>query len=485
LTITANERILRSGTTMIPLTLHPDRLFSPEPRQRDLARAIYATVKDLPIVSPHGHTDPQWYADNEPFSDASALFITPDHYVFRMLYSQGIALEDLAIPRRDGGPVESDARRIWRTFAANYHLFRGTPTRIWLDHAFHQVFGIRERLSPESADRLFDSINASLAKPEFRPRALFERFNIEVIATTESPLDPLAHHAKIRASGWKGRVITAYRPDPVVDPEFEGFAANVARLGELAGEDTGCWNGYLAAHRTRRAFFKTMGATSTDHGHPTAQTSDLAEGDCERLFRKALDGATTPAEAETFRGQMLTEMARMSIEDGLVMQIHPGSLRNHNPLVFERFGRDKGADIPTRTDYVRALKPLLDRFGNERKLTLILFTLDETAYARELAPLAGHYPVLRLGPSWWFHDSPEGMLRFREQTTETAGFYNTVGFNDDTRAFLSIPARHDVARRIDCRYLAQLVAEHRIDEDEAFELAPELAYGLAKRAYKL
>jgi glucuronate isomerase len=485
LTITANERILILGKPMIPLTLHPDRLFSPEPRQRELARAIYARVKDLPIVSPHGHTDPQWFADNEPFSDASALFITPDHYVFRMLYSQGIALEDLAIPRRDGGPVESDARRIWRTFAANYHLFRGTPTRIWLDHAFHQVFGICERLSPESADRLFDSINASLAKPEFRPRALFERFNIEVIATTESPLDPLAHHAKIRASGWKGRVVTAYRPDSVVDPEFEGFAANVARLGELAGEDTGRWSGYLSAHRKRRAFFKTMGATSTDHGHPTAQTSDLLAADCERLFRKALDGTTTPGEAEVFRGQMLTEMAGMSIDDGLVMQIHPGSLRNHNPFVFSRFGRDKGADIPTRTDYVRALKPLLDRFGNDRKLTLILFTLDETSYARELAPLAGHYPVLRLGPSWWFHDSPEGMLRFREQTTETAGFYNTVGFNDDTRAFLSIPARHDVARRIDCRYLAQLVAEHRIDEDEAFDLAPELAYGLAKRAYKL
>jgi glucuronate isomerase len=470
---------------MIPLVLHADRLFSSEPRQRDLARAIYATVKDLPIISPHGHTDPQWYADNAPFSNASALFITPDHYVFRMLYSQGIALEDLAIPRRDSGPVEADARRIWKTFAANYHLFRGTPTRIWLDHAFHEVFGIRERLSPESADRLFDRINASLQQPEFRPRALFERFNIEVIATTESPLDPLAHHAKIRASGWKGRVLTAYRPDPVVDPEFEGFVANVAALGELTGEDTGHWRGYLAAHRKRRAFFKTMGATSTDHGHPTAQTADLPAADCDRLYRKALEGGMTPAEAETFRGQVLTEMAAMSLDDGLVMQLHPGSWRNHNPQVHARFGRDKGADIPIRTDYVRALKPLLDRFGNERSLTLILFTLDETVYARELAPLAGHYPILRLGPSWWFHDSPEGMLRFREQTTETAGFYNTVGFNDDTRAFLSIPARHDVARRIDCRFLARLVAEHRMDEDEAFELAPELAYALAKRAYKL
>jgi glucuronate isomerase len=467
------------------LELHPDRLFASDPTQKELARALYATVKDLPIVSPHGHTDPQWFADNEPFSNAAALFITPDHYVFRMLYSQGLKLEDLAIPRRDGGPVEADARRIWRSFAANYHLFRGTPTRIWLDHAFYEVFGIRERLMAESADRIFDAINSNLAKAEFRPRALFERFNIEVIATTESPLDTLAQHAKIHASGWKGRVVTAYRPDPVVDPEFEGFAANVARLGEMTGQDTETWRGYLAAHRDRRAFFKTMGATSTDHGHPTAQTSDLDSGECEALFAKALRGNVSPAEAEAFRGQMLTEMAKMSLEDGLVMQIHPGSLRNHNPHVLARFGRDKGADIPTRTDYVRALRPLLDRFGNERNLTIILFTLDETTYARELAPLAGHYPILKLGPPWWFHDSPEGMQRFREQATETAGFYNTVGFNDDTRAFLSIPARHDVARRIDCRFLARLVAEHRLEEDEAFELAPELAYRLAKSAYKL
>jgi len=470
---------------MIPLSLHPDRLFSSDPMQRDLSRALYATVEDLPIVSPHGHTDPQWYADNEPFTNASALLITPDHYVFRMLYSQGVKLEDLAIPRRDGGAVEKDARKIWRTFAANYRLFRGTPTRIWLDHAFHEVFGVRERLTPESADRIFDRINDCLAKPEFRPRALFERFNIEVIATTESPLDPLAHHAKLRGSGWKGRVVTAYRPDPTVDPDFEGFAANVDKLGQLAGEDSQTWRGYLAAHRNRRAFFKTMGATSTDHGHPTAQTSDLGDAECEALLAKALKGKATAVEAEAFRGQMLTEMAKMCLEDGLVMQIHPGSFRNHNPQVHQRFGRDKGADIPTRTDYVHALKPLLDRFGNERDLTVILFTLDETAYSRELAPLAGHYPILRLGPPWWFYDSPEGMQRFREQTTETAGFYNTVGFNDDTRAFLSIPARHDVARRMDCRFLAQLVAEHKIEEDEAFELAPELAYGLAKRAYKL
>jgi glucuronate isomerase len=470
---------------MIPLQLDPDRLFASDPTQRALARALYATVHHLPIVSPHGHTDPRWYADNEAFSDASALFITPDHYVFRMLYSQGVRLEELGIARRDGAPVERDARKIWHTFAARYHLFRGTPTRIWLDHAFHEVFGIRERLGTESADRIFDQINAALARPECRPRALFERFNIEVIATTESPLDPLTHHAKIRASGWTGRVVTAYRPDPVVDPEFDGFAARVATLGEITGEDTTTWRGYLAAHRRRRAFFKTMGATSTDHGHPTALTCDLSATQCATLYAKALKGEASAAEAESFRGQMLTEMAQMSLEDGLVMQLHPGSWRNHNPQILERFGRDQGADIPTRTDYVRALKPLLDRFGNEHNLTLILFTLDETSYARELAPLAGHYPILKLGPPWWFHDSPEGMLRFREQATETAGFYNTVGFNDDTRAFLSIPARHDVARRIDCRFLARLVSEHRLEEDEAFELAPQLAYKLAKQAYRL
>ena len=469
----------------IPLKLNPDRLFPADPATRALARQLYATVKDLPIVSPHGHTDPQWFADDAPFANASSLLITPDHYVFRMLYSQGVSLAELGIPHRDRSVGEQDPRKIWRTFAAHYHLFRGTPTKIWLDHAFATVFGIDERLTSDSADRTFDRINECLVQPAFRPRALFERFNIEVLATTESPLDPLVHHAKIRGSGWKGRVITAYRPDPVVDPEFDGFRDNVGRLAAITGENMATWHGYLAAHRNRRAYFKTLGATSTDHGHPTARTCDLGEAECQRLLDRALSGTATADEAEAFRGQMLTEMARMSLDDGLVMQIHPGSFRNHNPAILRDYGRDMGADIPTPTDYVRALKPLLDRFGNERNLTLILFTLDETVDSRELAPLAGHYPILRLGPPWWFFDSPEGMLRFRELTTETAGFYNTVGFNDDTRAFLSIPARHDVARRIDCRFLATLAVEHKIDEDEAFELAPQLAYSLAKQAYGL
>jgi glucuronate isomerase len=402
-----------------------------------------------------------------------------------MLYSQGISLESLGVQRLEGGLVERDGRKIWRLLAENWHLFRGTPSRIWLTTSLSQVFGVTERLTKESADRTYDRIAECLAKPEFRPRALFERFNIEVLATTESPIDPLVHHRKLRESGWKGRVITAYRPDPVVDPEYNGFAANVAKLGELTGENTATWQGYLRALANRRRYFASFGATSTDHGHPSAATFDLPVAQCEALFRKALAGDASPADAEQFRGQMLTEMARMSVEDGLVMQIHPGSFRNHNPFLFRHFGPDKGADIPTATEYVRGLKPLLDRFGNEARFSLIVFTLDESTYSRELAPLAGHYPALRVGPAWWFFDSPEGMRLYRERTTETAGFYNTVGFNDDTRAFPSIPARHDVARRVDCAFLARWVADHRLDEDEAAEVAVDLAYNLAKKAYKL
>lgn len=468
-----------------PLVLHEDRLFPPDPAVRRIARRLYAEVKALPIVSPHGHTDPRWFADNEPFADPAALLIVPDHYVFRMLASQGVALEDLGVPRRDGGPVEGDPRVIWRRFAERYHLFRGTPTRFWLDHVFATVFGLDRRLAASTADLYYDRIDAALSRPEFRPRALYERFGIEVLATTEPPTDPLEHHRRLRASGWTGRVITAFRPDPVVDPEHEGFREGVETLGEMTGEDTGRYEGYLRALASRREAFKAMGATSTDHGHTTATTFDLPRPEAARLFDRALAGRCTAEEAERFRGQMLTEMARMSVDDGLVMQIHPGSFRNHNPAAFTRFGRDKGFDIPQPTDYVRALKPLLDRFGTDPRLTLVLFTLDESAYSRELAPLAGVYACLRLGPAWWFYDSPEGMRRYRELTTETAGFANTVGFNDDTRAFLSIPARHDVARRVDCGYLAGLVAEHRLDEDEAQEVARDLAYDLAKRSYKL
>ena len=467
-----------------PLRLDEDRLLPSDPVQRPIARALYRSVADLPIVSPHGHTDPRWFATDEPWRNATELLLAPDHYLFRMLYSQGVPLEGMGVPSRAGAPA-TDPREAWRTFAGHYHLFRGTPSRLWLDHAFATVLGMDVRLEAGTADLYFDHIGEQLATPAFRPRALFDRFGIEVLATTEGAEADLSAHHAIGASGWAGRIITTYRPDSVIDVEHEGFAAAMTRFAELTGEDVWSWRGYLAAHRRRRADFRAAGATATDHGHPSARTANLSAAEAEALFARVIGDGWIAADADLFRAQMLTEMARMSVEDGMVMQLHPGSFRNHNAALFASHGRDKGADLPVRVDYVTALKPLLDVVGDEAGFTFILFTLDESTYARELAPLAGHYPCLRLGPAWWFHDSPEGMRRYREMTTETAGFYNTVGFNDDTRAFLSIPARHDVARRVDCAFLARLVAEHRLEDWEAADLAQELAVGLARRAYRL
>jgi glucuronate isomerase len=414
-----------------------------------------------------------------------SLLLWPDHYLLRMLMSQGVALEQLGLSPSGGQHAVADRRAIWRLFSQHYRLFRATPSRLWLDHVFATVFGLEVALAAETADHYFDAINAALATQEFRPRALFDRFGIEVLATTEGALDPLDHHRAIAASGWNGRVITTFRPDDVTDPDRADFTANVRRLGELTGEDSTDWRGYLAALKQRRAFFRKHGATATDHGHPTALTADLSPRRAQELFGRIVATKQRRGDAELFRAQMLTEMAQMSCDDGLVMQLHAGAWRNHNQDLFNRFGRDKGGDFPTQTNFTAALKPLLDRFGASRELTLILFTLDESTYSRELAPLAGHYPCLRLGPAWWFHDAPEAMLRFRRQTTETAGFYNSVGFNDDTRAFFSIPARHNLARRIDCAYLAELVATSRLDEDEAAEVAVDLAYRLPKAAYRL
>ena len=473
------------GLNMSVLHLNRDRFFPGEPGTRAIARRLFEAVERLPIISPHGHCDPAWFATDAQFADPATLMIARDHYVFRMLHSRGVPLTALGIGARDDGATAPAPRDAWRLFAQNYHLFRGTPTRLWHDHVYAEVFGLDVRLGPGTADLYFDVISEALASPALRPRALFERFGIEVLATTESPLDALEHHRAIAASGWGGRVITTYRPDPVVDPDREDFVANLQRFSEVTGQDALDWKGYLSAHRRRRLDFIAAGATATDHGHPSAATANLSPADAEALFARVRAGRPAAAEAELFRAQMLTEMARMSLDDGLVMQLHPGSLRNHDRRLFATHGRDMGADIPTATDYVHALRPLLERFGDAPGLTLIVFTLDESAYSRELAPLAGHYPALRLGPAWWFHDSPEGMRRFRERTTETAGFYNTVGFNDDTRAFPSIQARHDLARRIDCGFLARLVAEARLAEDEAAEVAHDLAYRLPKEAYRL
>jgi glucuronate isomerase len=464
---------------------HPDRLFPADPAQRTLARELYALVRDLPLICPHGHVDPALFASDDRFPNPAELLVVGDHYVLRMLYSQGISLEDLGVPGVAADPVETDPRAIWRRLAQHWHVFRATPTRLWLEHELHDVFGVTTRLTADTADAVYDQIEDRLATDEFRPRALFDRFNIEWLATTESPLSSLEHHRAIARSDWPGRIITTFRPDDVVDVERDGWVDAVARLSEVTGCDTSRYKGYLEALETRRRFFARHGATATDHGHPTAATLDLDAATAGRLFDAAMRGTIGPADAERFRAHMLTEFARMSCEDGMIMQLHPGVFRDHNRSAWQRFGRDIGGDIPRRTDYVEQLHPLLNRFGNDPRFTFIVFTLDESTYSRELAPLAGYYPAMRLGPPWWFHDSPEGMRRFREQTSETAGFYNTVGFNDDTRAFPSIAARHDVARRVDCAFLARLVAEHRLALDEAADTAVDLAYHLPKRTYRM
>ncbi|WP_375735166.1 glucuronate isomerase [Polymorphospora lycopeni] len=478
---------LRGDRNVSP-TPRSDILFPAEPTQRALARELYALAKDQPIISPHGHVDPLILADDAPFPDPARLIIVPDHYVTRMLLSQGVPPAELGVPTVDGRPVETDGRTIWRRFAAHWHLFRGTPSRLWLERTFAEVFGVETALGPQTADEVYDTIAARLAEPEFRPRALFERFNIEVLATTESPLDDLGRHAKLAADGWGGpggRVITTFRPDNVVDMEFEGWADNVARLGEITGADTGTYRGYLAALRDRRQAFIAAGATSSDHGHPTALTLALSETEATALFERGLRGTADAADAEAFRAHMLLEFARMSIEDGLVMQLHPGSVRNHNRWLYETHGRDVGGDIPQATEYLHALTPLLDAYGNDPRLRVVVYTLDEYTFSRELAPLAGGYAALYLGAPWWFLDSPEVLRRFRESVTETAGFYNTAGFVDDTRAFCSIPVRHDVARRIDAGFLARLVAEERLPLAEAAETIVDLAYRLPKKIFKI
>ncbi|MBA7671035.1 Uronate isomerase [subsurface metagenome] len=468
------------------LILNEDRFFDSDPKIRGVARELYEGIKDLPIISPHGHTDPRWFAENQPFPDPTELIVIPDHYVFRMLYSQGISLESLGIPTLDSSPVEQDRRKIWQLFADNFHLFLGTPTGIWLNHEFFTVFGIAEKLNGKSAQRIYDQIQEKLQSPDYLPRAMFDRFNIEAISTTDAAADSLEHHDTIRKSDWNAKIVPSFRPDGVVNGlHTDNWRQNIKDLSKASGIDIGSYATYIKALEQRREFFKSRNATSTDHAVLEPYTHELASGEVNAIFQRALKGRASGEDAAQFTAHMLMELARMSIEDGLVMQIHPGSYRNHNKTVAKKFGLDKGGDIPVRTEYTFNLHELLNRYGNDPRLTLVIFNLDESANSRELAPLAGHYPAVKLGPPWWFFDSLEGMTRFRQSVIETAGFYNTVGFNDDTRAFASIPARHDLSRRIDSNFLAGLVARHIIDMDEAQSLSRALAYDLAKETYKL
>ena len=460
--------------------------FDPEPTQRNLARRIYQTVADLPIISPHGHVDPTLFVDeNGSFGSPAELLIIPDHYVFRMLYSQGIPLEALGVPRLDGGPVEKDGCKIWQIFADHFHLFRGTPSGAWLSQELRQVFGIQQPLTAANAQEVYDQIEACLASPEFKPRKLFERFNIEIMCTTDPAWDRLEAHQALRASGWRGKIRPTFRPDGVVNLDTRGWQENIEKLSRASGVSVTSYNGFIQALEVQRAHFITLGATATDHAALIPATRLLSHSEAEAIFQRALKNELHPDDAERFTAHMLVEMARMSVEDGLVMQLHPGVLRNHNPAIFDGFGLDKGADIPIATEFTRNLLPLLQRYGNDSRLRIILFTLDETTYTRELAPLAGHYPTVLIGPPWWFHDSPNGMRRYFDQVIETAGLYNTAGFNDDTRAFPSIPARHDVWRRVSANWLAGQLVRGILTEEEAVDVMAELAVGLARKAYRL
>jgi len=464
--------------------LHPHRYFDPDPATRAIAAALYARVADLPLVCPHGHVDPRLLADNQPFPDPAALLVIPDHYITRMLYSQGVGLERLGIPTRDGTPVESDPKRIWQLFAEHFHLFRATPSGAWLRHELEGVFGVTEPLSGATAPAIYDHLEACLRQPEFLPRSLYEGFRIEVLCTTDAAGDPLESHRAMREEGW-GNVRPTFRPDLAVTLSHPGWRAEIDRIGAASGESMSTYRSYIHALEHRRAFFKHMGATATDHAVAVPYTERLDETEAARLYERALAGRVPQHDSDRFGAHMLMEMARMSVDDGLTMQLHPGSFRNHNTQLFERFGPDRGCDIPLATEYTRNLHALLNAYGNAPGFTLVLFTLDETVYSRELAPLAGHYPAVVLGPPWWFHDSIEGMLRFRHAATETAGFYNTAGFNDDTRAFPSIPARHDVARRVDATFLAQLVTRHILDEADAHDVIVDLSATLVKQVYRL
>ena len=469
----------------IPWTLSPDRCFAADPAQRAVARELYARVEGLPLVSPHGHVPPALLVDPDArLGTPAELFIIPDHYVFRMLYSQGIPLEDLGVPTRDGTPVETDHRRIWQRFAEHFYLFRGTPSGLWLATELVELFGVDERLDGDSAQRIYDHLEGQLARPEFAPRALLDRSNIEVLCTTDAATDTLEDHRRLHEDGLR-HIRPTFRPDAVMNIGNPAWPEQIATLGDVSGVDVVDYRSYIRALEQRRAAFKQVGALATDHSALTPYTERLTEGEAKSIFARALRDEASEDDAARFTAHMLMEFARMSVEDGLVMQLHVGSLRDHNAALFARFGPDAGADIPVATEWTRNLRPLFNAYGADPRFRLITFTLDEGTYGRELAPLAGHYPAVLLGPPWWFFDSVGGMRRYLDAVVETAGFYNLAGFNDDTRAFASIPARHDVWRRVSCDWLAGLVVQGLLAEDEAHEMAHECAYGLAKRAYRV
>lgn len=476
-----------SSSTNAAWTLHPDRALPSDPAVREIARELYQSVSNLPIVSMHGHIEAEDIYKNNGFGDPTELFIIPDHYLVRMLVSQGQSPETLGVTALDpksGITTNTDHRAIWRNFCENWKLYRGTPTRYWLEHELVEIFGIIQRPNATNADAIYDELLRKLNTDEYKIRALFDRFNIEVLATTDPAWSRLEFHQKLAKEGWGDRVLPTFRPDPLLHLRQPNWRTDIDLLSSASGITVSDYASFLEALRAQRQFFLDCGARATDHGHLLADTTPLDQDVASALFALALRGEDiTATQEQAFSGHMLFQMAAMSADDGLVMQLHPGSLRNHDSNTLATFGADKGYDIPIAVEYTRSLRPVMEAFGHHRGFRMIAFTLDETVYSRELAPLAGVYPALKLGAPWWFLDSPDGMKRFRDAATETAGFYNTSGFVDDTRAFASIPARHDLSRRIDSGYLARLVTEHRLELDEAYETIMDLTYNLPLAAY--
>ena len=468
--------------------LPEDRYFDTDPQQKKAAIRIYETIKDLPIVSPHGHVDPQLFTTNsQGFGTPTDLLIIPDHYVFRQFYSQGLKMEDFGIPYADhsANGIEQNPRKIWQLFCDNYSLLRGTASYAWLAYEFKFIFDINEIPDSTNAQNIYDELQEKLNAPEYQPRSLFKRMNIEVLSTTDAAADSLSYHKEIRESGWDGRIIPAFRPDAAININAPLFLQEIEKLSKISGIEIKDYKSYILALEHQRRFFKSMGAVSTDQGVFSPHTEELSEEKLNQIFSKALKGQATKEDADAFCAHMLMEMARMSCEDGLTMQLHPGVLRNHNQLVYQKFGPDKGDDIPVQTEFTKNLQPLLCKYGNHPNFRLCLFTIDETTYSRELAPLAGHYPAIRLGPPWWFNDTWNGMTRFLDSITETSGFCNLSGFVDDTRAFPSIPARHDIYRRVISNWLAKMTIRSFITIDDAIEIAYSMVYTQPKAVYHL
>ncbi|WP_299520750.1 glucuronate isomerase [uncultured Serinicoccus sp.] len=452
------------------LRLHPERLLPADPSTRRIAQDLYEEVARLPIISPHGHVPAQWIAEDTPFGDPASLLITPDHYVTRLLHASGVSLSDLGVGR--GELDEASSRAAFRLLCEHWPVYRGTPMRLWLEQQLVEIFGAHEVPSAETADRLYDTVAAWIARPDARPRTLMDRFDIEVLATTDDPCDDLRHHRTLAEDGSFTRsVVPTFRPDRYLEPAAADWVADVDRLAQVSGHDTQTYAGWVAAMEGRRDFFRSRGAVSTDHSHRDLGTERLSTGEAERLYADARAGRISTDAGDRLRRHMVGEMVRMAADDGLTMTLHPAVHRNHHAGTHRDFGADVGADIPLAVEVTRALQPALSAHGTDPNLTLVVFTMDETIYSRELAPLAGFYRSLRIGVPWWFIDAPESIRRFRSAVTEIAGFTRTSGFIDDTRAFLSIPARHDMARRIDCGFLAHLVVEHRLTEEEAAETA--------------